>query len=258
MQIVYPRGGFMWDTGNVCTTAAHEGRGRGPPVRAPEGLRVLRAHQVDESVAPDAAGPLGTRDAWLALGGILALAAAAWAYTAHTAAMDAGAMAPDAGCRVGRGGACGAVRHVGGHDDGHDGAACDAGLPALPLGDAAAARRGARCRSPAAFVAGYLAIWAGFSVLAALAQYALHAAALLSPDAMRVTPPIAGALLIAAGCWQWTPMKRACLAHCRSPLQFLTTAWREGIGGAFSMGARHGLWCLGCCWLLMTLCSWRV
>jgi predicted metal-binding membrane protein len=108
-------------------------------------------------------------------------------------------------------------------------------------------------RLTAAFVAGYLAIWTGFSALAAAAQYGLHAAALLSPDAMRVTTPLAGGVLIAAGVWQWTPLKRACLAHCRSPLQFLTTVWREGAAGAFSMGGRHGLWCVGCCWMLMAL-----
>lgn len=105
----------------------------------------------------------------------------------------------------------------------------------------------------AAFVGGYLAMWAGFSALAALAQYGLHAAALMSPDAMRVTPPLGGGLLVAAGAWQWTPMKGACLTHCRSPLHSLTTSWREGLGGAFGMGARHGLWCVGCCWLLMAL-----
>jgi len=75
----------------------------------------------------------------------------------------------------------------------------------------------------------------------------------MSPGAMRAAPPLAGALLIAAGVWQWTPMKRACLTRCRSPLQFFTAAWREGARGAFAMGARHGLWCVGCCWLLMTL-----
>ena len=108
-------------------------------------------------------------------------------------------------------------------------------------------------RHGSAFVAGYLTAWAGFGALATGAQYALHAAALLSADAMRIAPPLAGILLLAAGVWQWTPLKRACLLHCRSPLHFFTVAWREGARGAFTMGARHGLWCVGCCWMLMTL-----
>jgi predicted metal-binding membrane protein len=60
-------------------------------------------------------------------------------------------------------------------------------------------------------------------------------------------------LLIAAGIFQLTPLKRACLATCRSPLSFVMTSWREGRVGAFTMGIRHGLYCLGCCWALMAL-----
>jgi predicted metal-binding membrane protein len=60
-------------------------------------------------------------------------------------------------------------------------------------------------------------------------------------------------VLIAAGVFQWTPLKRACLATCRAPLAFLMTGWREGRSGAFAMGLRHGLYCLGCCWALMAL-----
>jgi predicted metal-binding membrane protein len=79
------------------------------------------------------------------------------------------------------------------------------------------------------------------------------AAALLSPDMAAMSPLLAGGLLVAAGVFQWTPLKRACLAACRSPLSFLMTAWREGRAGAFVMGFRHGLYCLGCCWALMAL-----
>jgi predicted metal-binding membrane protein len=105
----------------------------------------------------------------------------------------------------------------------------------------------------AIFVLGYLAIWTVFSVVAALAQAGLHAAALLSPAMAATSPALAGGLLVAAGLFQLTPLKRACLAACRSPLSFLMTRWREGAGGAFAMGVRHGLYCLGCCWALMAL-----
>lgn len=102
------------------------------------------------------------------------------------------------------------------------------------------------------FVAGYLSAWVVFSVTATLAQWGMQVAALASPM-MVVMPTIGGALLIAAGIYQWTPLKHACLAQCRSPLEFVMTRWRKGPWGAFRMGVDHGLFCLGCCWLLMTL-----
>jgi predicted metal-binding membrane protein len=105
----------------------------------------------------------------------------------------------------------------------------------------------------AIFVLGYLAVWTIYSVVAAVAQAGLHAAALLSPAMAATSPLLAGGLLVAAGVFQWTPLKRACLAACRSPLSFLMTDWREGRAGAFVMGFRHGLYCLGCCWALMAL-----
>jgi predicted metal-binding membrane protein len=103
------------------------------------------------------------------------------------------------------------------------------------------------------FVLAYLVVWAIFSVVAALAQAGLHAAALLSPAMAARGPWLAGGLLIVAGVFQWTPLKRACLAACRSPLSFLMTGWSEGRSGAFLMGLRHGFYCLGCCWALMAL-----
>ncbi|MBI3083197.1 MAG: DUF2182 domain-containing protein [Candidatus Omnitrophica bacterium] len=105
----------------------------------------------------------------------------------------------------------------------------------------------------AVFLLGYLAVWTVFSALATAAQWKLHAAALLSP-AMVVTSPLLGAgLLLAAGLFQLTPLKRACLVHCRTPLSFLMAEWREGKWGAFVMGLRHGGYCVGCCWFLMAL-----
>ncbi len=103
------------------------------------------------------------------------------------------------------------------------------------------------------FLAGYLLVWVGFSLAATVLQWGLHAAALLSPAMVSTSPWLGGGLLIAAGVFQFTPMKRACLRHCRSPLDFLLTGWRDGRRGALVMGLRHGLSCTGCCWLLMAL-----
>jgi predicted metal-binding membrane protein len=105
----------------------------------------------------------------------------------------------------------------------------------------------------AAFTAGYLVLWTGFSALATLLQWALEQAALLSPMMVSTSPYLGGALLIAAGVYQITPLKNACLQHCRSPVHFLTSHWRKGTGGAFRMGLAHGLYCIGCCWVLMAL-----
>jgi predicted metal-binding membrane protein len=67
------------------------------------------------------------------------------------------------------------------------------------------------------------------------------------------SPVLNGVLLIAAGIFQWTPLKLACLKGCRSPLSFLMSEWREGAAGAFVMGLKHGAYCVGCCWVLMAL-----
>src|SRR5215469_7956909 len=103
------------------------------------------------------------------------------------------------------------------------------------------------------FLSGYLLVWTMFSALAAFAQWILHAKALLSPMMAGTSPIFGGVLLIAAGIFQWTPLKNACLARCRSPLNFLLTDWREGKAGAFGMGLRHGAYCTACCWILMLL-----
>ena len=105
----------------------------------------------------------------------------------------------------------------------------------------------------AIFLAGYLLVWAGFSILATLAQWGLHSAALLSPMMVSTSPILGGLVLLAAGIFQWTPLKYTCLARCRSPLGFLMTDWREGHRGALIMGLRHGMYCVGCCWFLMAL-----
>ena len=104
-----------------------------------------------------------------------------------------------------------------------------------------------------AFTAGYLLVWTAFSAGAALAQWALHQAAMLSPTMTTSSARLSGAILIAAGVYQLTPFKGACLTHCRSPLGFLMSHWREGTAGALRMGIEHGTYCLGCCWALMSV-----
>jgi predicted metal-binding membrane protein len=103
------------------------------------------------------------------------------------------------------------------------------------------------------FAIGYLAVWTGFSALATLAQWALHDASLMSAQMAMSNAWLGGAILVAAGAYQWTPLKRLCLAKCQSPLGFIATHWRAGTGGALRMGIDHGFYCLGCCWALMGL-----
>ncbi len=103
------------------------------------------------------------------------------------------------------------------------------------------------------FLVGYLVVWAGFSVLATTAQWGLHAVSLLSPMMALTSPVLGGVLLVAAGIYQWTPLKHACLSNCRSPLGFVLNEWREGSWGALLMGLKHGGYCTGCCWSLMAL-----
>jgi predicted metal-binding membrane protein len=105
----------------------------------------------------------------------------------------------------------------------------------------------------AAFGAGYLIVWLGFSAAATALQVELIS--LEWVNAMGVAPRTLGtaALLVGVGLYQWLPVKRACLAHCRSPFDFLVSEYRPGLPGALRMGLRHGLYCLGCCWSLMLL-----
>jgi len=104
------------------------------------------------------------------------------------------------------------------------------------------------------FAWGYIAVWGFFSVIAAALQWGFEAAGILSPTGMNSTSLLfAAAILVAAGLYQLTPPKQACLRHCRGPIQFLMGHWRPGRWGAFRMGAEHGAYCLGCCWALMAL-----
>jgi predicted metal-binding membrane protein len=105
-----------------------------------------------------------------------------------------------------------------------------------------------------AFAFGYLAVWGLFSLAAASLQLWLQQRGLLSATTMGLPGRWAtGGLLLAAGLYQLTPLKGACLAQCRSPAAFLSRYWRPGRAGAFYLGLVHGGYCVGCCWLLMAL-----
>ena len=104
-----------------------------------------------------------------------------------------------------------------------------------------------------AFAAGYFAVWSGFSALVTLLQIGLIRAGIVDAMTMSRRPLWTAGLLLAVGIYQWLPLKGACLEHCRDPIHFLTRHYRPGTRGAFVMGLAHGLYCLGCCWLIMLL-----
>jgi len=115
-------------------------------------------------------------------------------------------------------------------------------------------RTGAPWETTSTFLGGYLLVWIGFSVMATLAQWGLHSAAMLSANGMKMaSSSVDAVLLVSAGVFQFSSAKSACLKHCRTPVGFLLSEWRAGMRGALVMGVRHGLYCVGCCWLLMLL-----
>jgi predicted metal-binding membrane protein len=103
------------------------------------------------------------------------------------------------------------------------------------------------------FIAGYLLVWIGFSAAAAVSQWALQALDWVEPMNASTSAPLSGVLLVIAGAYQFTPLKKSCLANCRTPFAFLLGEWKPGVVGAFRMGLRHGLFCMGCCWAVMAL-----
>jgi predicted metal-binding membrane protein len=115
------------------------------------------------------------------------------------------------------------------------------------------AERGEPGASAGFFAAAYVVVWGGFSLLATFAQMQLDGLALLSPMMKSASVPLGATLLIAAGVYQMTPLKYACLRHCRTPIDFFAHRWRRGAGGALLMGLEHGAYCLGCCWVMMGL-----
>lgn len=115
-------------------------------------------------------------------------------------------------------------------------------------------REQARPYVPTAFfLGGYLVVWTAFSLAATVLQWGLDRAALLSPMMVSASPWLGAGILVAAGVFQLTPLKDACLSHCRSPLHFFMHGFRPGALGALRMGIEHGGYCLGCCWILMAL-----
>jgi predicted metal-binding membrane protein len=106
-----------------------------------------------------------------------------------------------------------------------------------------------------AFVAGYLLAWAAFSTAATLLQWWLESRALVTPMMAGMSRPLAGAVLIAAGVYQWLPLKQSCLSQCRAPLSFVQRhgGFQASARGSIRLGALHGWYCIGCCWVLMAL-----
>ena len=103
------------------------------------------------------------------------------------------------------------------------------------------------------FIAGYLVVWALFSVAATLLQAGLQDFNLISSMLESNSDVLASALFILAGRYQVSPLKRACLNGCRSPLNFILNGWKDGRKGGLLMGLEHGLLCVGCCWMMMLL-----
>ncbi|HKS89298.1 MAG TPA: DUF2182 domain-containing protein, partial [Stellaceae bacterium] len=93
----------------------------------------------------------------------------------------------------------------------------------------------------------------GFAALATLLQWGLSEAGLLSKGMALADTLLAGAVLVGAGFYEWSPLKETCLRHCRSPLEFLLFHWRDSGAGALLSGVGHGAFCLGCCWMLMAV-----
>lgn len=113
--------------------------------------------------------------------------------------------------------------------------------------------RGNRFVSPLAFVAGYLLVWCSIGVIAFVLARWLEELAMDHMWLMDNGARLGGVLIIAAGVYQLSPLKRVCLGKCRTPMSFVATSWRDGTPGAVRMGIEHGAFCLGCCWLLFAI-----
>ncbi|MGH2458823.1 MAG: DUF2182 domain-containing protein, partial [Chloroflexota bacterium] len=112
-------------------------------------------------------------------------------------------------------------------------------------------KEGTPAQAPWVFGAGYLLAWVAVGVVAAGIDLGGRAIVGSTPALAAAAPLAAGVVLTLAGLYQFSPLKSLCLAHCRSPLGFLLTHWREGAPGAVTLGVRHGVYCIGCCWALM-------
>ena len=205
------------------------------------------------------------RQRWLIGTAVLMLAALAWAYTVHLAgqmaAMDMGDMPmPMDGeammqMHAARWSAADVVTNFVMWAVMMVAMMLPSATPAILIFLRASAQRQDRgALTPASlFVLGYLVSWGAFSAAATVLQWLLHDFAYLSGSMAFDSRIAAGAVLVAAGIYQWSPLKYACLRHCQSPIGFLFGHWRDGLAGALRMGLHHGLYCVGCCWLLMLL-----
>jgi predicted metal-binding membrane protein len=129
-------------------------------------------------------------------------------------------------------------------------------LPAVTVFGNLARRRAMQTHAIAPtslFVMGYIAAWTAYSVVAAAGQIALARAALLTPMLQSASIALSAVILLAAGAYQFTALKDACLTKCRTPLAFFLAEWRDGKAGALVLGLKHGSYCVGCCWALMAV-----
>ncbi len=129
-------------------------------------------------------------------------------------------------------------------------------LPAVMVFDGLSRRRAPEGRpavTTGLFIAGYLAAWVGYSVVAAAGQVALSHAALLTPMLKSTSQALSVAILLAAGAFQFTALKEMCVTQCRTPFAFFLAEWRDGKTGALLLGLKHGSYCVGCCWALMAV-----
>ena len=199
------------------------------------------------------------RDRAIVISGVVAVAAIAWGYVIYLAQSDA-AMGMSMGMAAGN------VRPWSGVDFSLMYLMWAVMMVAMMVPSAAPMvllfatvnrRRKEQSRpfvSTGVFLSGYLVVWAGFALGATLGNWGLHQASLLtSMMGGSSSGYLGGGLLLTAGVFQWSRLKYTCLTHCRSPLSFLMSDWREGAAGAFRMGLQHGKYCLGCCWILMAL-----
>ena len=224
--------------------------------------------QTAGELAPSALERVLKRDRAIVVAAILAIAAISWAYTVYLAqtGMDSGGMQMGSGSGMGAGMAMADTRPWNAADFGlmylmwavmMVAMMAPSAAPML-LMFAALNRRRKERETPyvptGVFLAGYVIVWAAFSLAATGGNWGLHQASLLSSMMGESTSGyLGGALLVLAGAFQWSSLKYNCLKQCRTPMGFLMTSWREGHRGALRMGLEHGTYCLGCCWALMLL-----
>lgn len=204
-------------------------------------------------VGLDTASLRGER--WTALAGLAAVVALAWLYLWHSAAgMGSAAMAMGTMPRAADPAALALTFVM--WSVMMAGMMLPSAAPAMLLYAAMVRKnleRGTALPALWTFAGAYLLVWAGFSAAATILQALLEEASLMTPTMALASARLGAFALIAAGLYQFTPMKRACLSKCRNPVEFFVTRWRAGPGGAFRMGLEHGAYCLGCCWVLMLL-----